>query len=141
VPRFQDNRHMKLSALRTCCFPPPSPGNNFWYSFLLDAASTPGLQNLTWRHGTPVKAATKLAKHIGSAFLRWIRWAIGLSSLPMNLYANPRATICKFLRPFTLKLPGRLQLHKVMFVVMRVSESLFENALKLLPGCVPCMKF
>jgi hypothetical protein len=37
-PRFQDNRHMKavrLSALRT-------PKKYSWYSFLLEAESTPG---------------------------------------------------------------------------------------------------
>jgi len=43
APRFQDNRHMKvvrLSALRTGHLYPP--GNIPWYSFLLEAESTPG---------------------------------------------------------------------------------------------------
>ena len=44
-PIFQDSRHMKvvrLSALRIGCLYPP--GKYFWYSFLLEAESTPGPQ-------------------------------------------------------------------------------------------------
>jgi hypothetical protein len=45
APRFQDNRHMKvarLSALRTGHLYPPRKYS--WYSFLLEAESTPGPQ-------------------------------------------------------------------------------------------------
>jgi hypothetical protein len=44
APEFLDNLHMKvvrLSALRTGRF---TPRNNSWYSFLLEAESTPGPQ-------------------------------------------------------------------------------------------------
>jgi hypothetical protein len=44
APRFQDTRHMKVvrSALRTShLYPPPPPGKYSWYSFLLEAESTP----------------------------------------------------------------------------------------------------
>jgi len=46
APRFQDNRHMKvvrLSALRTGLL---YPRKYSWYSFLLEAESTPGLWTL-----------------------------------------------------------------------------------------------
>jgi len=42
IPRFQDSRHMKvvrLPALRTSCL---YPRKYSWYSFLLEAESTPG---------------------------------------------------------------------------------------------------
>ena len=45
APRFQDSRHMKvvmLSALRTDRLYAPPPKKYSWYSFLLEAESTPG---------------------------------------------------------------------------------------------------
>ena len=46
APRFQDSRHtqvVRLSALRTGRLPPPPPPRKYsWYSFLLEAESTPG---------------------------------------------------------------------------------------------------
>jgi hypothetical protein len=50
LPEFQDNRHMKVArllALRTGPFyPPPPPRKYSWYSFLLEAESTPGPEGL-----------------------------------------------------------------------------------------------
>jgi len=49
APRFQNNRHMKaviLSALQTGCLYPLKKYS--WYSFLLDADSTPGPQ-CSWK--------------------------------------------------------------------------------------------
>jgi len=44
APRFQDNRHMvvRLSALRIDRLYPP--GKYSWYSFMIEAESTPGPQ-------------------------------------------------------------------------------------------------
>jgi len=42
APRFQDNRHMKMVRLSALALAAFTPTKYSWYSFLLEAESTPG---------------------------------------------------------------------------------------------------